>query len=125
MTKEELFAQVVKERKVLYNQSLRIPELVTTISPNDQMYEGVDEPYFEVGYSALNAIELTLLAAGKEKNEVENILDLPCGHGRVLRTIKAAFPMAQLSACDIDADAVDFCSRTFNATPIYSSHNGG
>jgi SAM-dependent methyltransferase len=38
----------------------------------------------------------------------------------VLRALKAAFPHARLTACDLDRDAVDFCARTFGAAPVYS-----
>ena len=47
------------------------------------------------------------------------MLDFACGHGRVMRTLKAAFPDALLTACDIDRDGVDFCARTFGAAPVY------
>ena len=46
-------------------------------------------------------------------------LDLPSGHGRVLRWIKAEFPDARLGAGDIDHDGVEFCAATFGATPVY------
>jgi SAM-dependent methyltransferase len=62
--------------------------------------------YFYCGRSALGAIRLALAAAGTSK--VRSILDLPCGHGRVLRVLKAAFPEAELHACDLDRTGVDF-----------------
>jgi SAM-dependent methyltransferase len=49
------------------------------------------------------------------------ILDFGCGHGRVLRALRAEFPNARITACDIDQDAVDFCVRTFGAEGVYSS----
>jgi SAM-dependent methyltransferase len=52
---------------------------------------------------------------------VRTILDLPSGHGRVLRYFRAAFPDALIAACDVDTDAVDFCARSFAAKPIYST----
>jgi SAM-dependent methyltransferase len=48
------------------------------------------------------------------------ILDLPSGAGRVLRVLKAAFPEAHLTACDLDREGVDFCSRVLGAEPVYS-----
>ena len=33
-----------------------------------------------------------------EKDRLGSVLDLPCGHGRILRALKAAFPDAKLSA---------------------------
>lgn len=55
------------------------------------------------------------------REEPKRILDLPCGHGRVLRMLKAAFPKAELTACDLERDGVDFCACTFGATPVYST----
>ena len=55
------------------------------------------------------------------KTEVRKILDLPCGYGRVLRMIHAAFPRATIHACNLNKDAVDFCAATFGAIPVYSS----
>ncbi len=77
--------------------------------------------YFYCGRSALGAIRLALAAAGTSK--VRRILDLPCGHGRVLRVLKAAFPEAELHACDLDRTGVDFCATRFGAKPIYSHSN--
>lgn len=90
------------------------------VSPSDQMYAGDADHYRRVGRSALRAIHLALVAAGREES-VDDVLDLPCGHGRVLRVLARAFPDARLTACDLDRNAVDFCARTFGATPAYSS----
>lgn len=92
--------------------------LIEEISPNDGMFVGNRIHYFAVAQGALECIRVALLAAGKQ--EVRSILDLPCGHGRVLRKLKAAFPDAALTACDIERDGVDFCARVFGATPVYS-----
>ena len=75
--------------------------------------------YFRVGQSALQAIKLAMLAAGKV--HVRTILDLPCGHGCVLRVLRAAFPRAAVTACDTDRDGVDYCARTFGVTPAYAA----
>jgi SAM-dependent methyltransferase len=91
----------------------------TEISPRDAMYGGNPKHYFGVGYSALRCIKAAIIAT--EKKDVNNILDFPCGHGRVLRTLRADFPDARIYACDLDRDGVDFCAKTFNAIPIYSS----
>jgi SAM-dependent methyltransferase len=94
------------------------------IADHDAMFERhkpADEAwdhYFHCGRSALRVIRLALAAAGK--TDVRRVLDLPCGHGRVLRVLKAAFPHAELHACDLDRDGVDFCARRFGAMPIHS-----
>jgi SAM-dependent methyltransferase len=82
-------------------------------------YTNADTHYFSVGQSALDAIRVCMHTAGKRR--VERILDLPCGHGRVLRHLKAAFPDAALTACDLNRDGVDFCARTFGAHPVYGN----
>jgi SAM-dependent methyltransferase len=82
----------------------------------DTLMEWLDE---EPANDAVRQVRLALLTAGKES--LGSILDFGCGHGRVLRTLKAAFPEAALTACDINRDGVDFCARTFGATPVYSS----
>jgi SAM-dependent methyltransferase len=90
------------------------------ISGEDGMFAGSRDHYFAVGESALHCIEVSMFAAGIKT--FESILDLPCGHGRVLRHLQSAFPGAQLTACDIDRGGVDFCAATFGATPVYG-HN--
>jgi SAM-dependent methyltransferase len=74
--------------------------------------------YLATGESALKAIRLALLAA--REPEPRSILDLPCGHGRVMRWLAAAFPDARLTACDLLTDGVAFCAETFGARAIDS-----
>jgi SAM-dependent methyltransferase len=85
------------------------------------MYNSYDEDdrdgYFSLGRAALDCIRVGLLTAQVESPK--SILDLPSGHGRVLRYLKAEYPEATLAACDIDHEAVNFCATTFGATPIY------
>jgi SAM-dependent methyltransferase len=64
---------------------------------------------------------LALLAAGRE--DPASVLDFACGHGRVMRSLKAAFPDARLTASDIDRAGIDFCARTFGAVPIESAED--
>lgn len=94
-------------------------DVIPLVSPNDKMFSAENpESYFLYGVSALHAIRnaQTLMGAPPPAR----ILDMPCGHGRVLRTLKAAYPTSDLTACDIDRDGVDFCAGTFGATPVYS-----
>jgi SAM-dependent methyltransferase len=93
-------------------------DVIREISPRDAMYGGDESAYFTSGDSALRCIRLAMSAAGVETPR--RILDLPCGHGRVLRSLKAAFPEAALIACDIDPDAVEFCSSVLGAIPVHS-----
>jgi SAM-dependent methyltransferase len=96
--------------------------VIDEVSPNDHMYKSargtdLDKAYVGHGRAALDSIRLAMLAAQKET--VTSILDLPSGHGRVLRVLKAEYPEARLTACDIYRDGVDFCSSAFGATGVY------
>ena len=97
--------------------------VIKEISPSDNMFQGNEEHYFNVGQSALNAILIGMQISNKDKSTIKRILDLPSGHGRVLRYLRSFFPTCEIMACDIDKDGVDFCSKTFGATSLYSSKN--
>ena len=73
-----------------------------------------------MGESAIDCIALALHGAGRPAASVERILDLPCGHGRVLRYLRGVFPRAEITACDLDRDGVEFCARRFGAIPVVS-----
>lgn len=88
------------------------------IAAGDEMYSGREKHYRSAGQSAWRCIAAALLAAGAE--EPERVLDMPCGHGRVLRVLRRALPDAAITACDLDKDGVDFCAEEFGAAPVYS-----
>lgn len=91
----------------------------STIAPGDQMFvPGQESHYFSVGEDGLNNVLASLMRSSGQA--VQQILDLPCGHGRVARHLRVAFPDATISFCDADTAAVDFCSQTFNGRAIYS-----
>jgi len=95
-------------------------EIISTISKNDEMFEGNQEIYLSIGKSALKCIDNALSAAEKKRDDIKTILDFGCGHGRVLRVLRAAFPNCSITACDVNRDGVNFCKKTFDAIPIYS-----
>jgi SAM-dependent methyltransferase len=95
------------------------------VSPEDEMYRGNAAHYFDVGESALHCLETALAAARRPRSTIRDILDLPCGHGRVLRFLRQAFPDARLTACDLNRDGVEFCARTFGAAPVFSREQPG
>jgi SAM-dependent methyltransferase len=103
--------------KALYDLSALHPN--RTVSPNDTMQAaGMEAQYFDLGRRAL---ELVLLSSQLcEQARFQDILDLPCGHGRVLRWLRAHYPSARITACDIERDGVDFCRQQFAAEPVYS-----
>lgn len=97
-------------------ESSKVDELV---SPYDEMAAANIQHYLDSGAEALNII-LSAVYNSKIK-KVGNVLDLPCGHGRVLRHIKAAFPEAAIDACDINTSGIHFCEAQFGAQPIQSA----
>jgi SAM-dependent methyltransferase len=94
--------------------------ILREIAPDDEMCNGPPQGYFLWALSALNSIMAAMRTAGV-RQAPERILDLPCGHGRVLRMLKAAFPHAEITACDLNRAGVDFCAQAFGAKPVYSS----
>lgn len=90
-----------------------------TIAARDTMVApGEPEQYFDLGRRALELIRFS--AELCDKPHYPDILDLPCGHGRVLRWLRAHYDYARITACDLDRDGVDFCARQFGALPVYS-----
>lgn len=91
------------------------------IHPEDEMFDRRHpDHYFDVGRSALEAIEVGIAEAGV--GDARRILDVPCGHGRVLRMLRGRWPDAEITACDLNRDAVDFCVRAFDAQGVYSAN---
>lgn len=101
--------------------------MVGLIAPDDLMYDSApgdrDLAYHALGRAALDSIRLALLAA--QKDSPKRILDLPCGHGRVLRILAAEYPGSEIVACDIDRRAVDFCAEALGARPLYGTEHPG
>jgi SAM-dependent methyltransferase len=88
------------------------------------MWQGDAFRYLSVGLSAARCIEKALRSVSKE-SEVGSILDFPCGHGRVLRFLRARFPDADIAGAEIDGSALDFCRRTFSIVPFLSKIHFG
>lgn len=95
------------------------PNVIDIVSASDAMLSGGDSRhYLGVGLSALAVVSAALEA--RCRLAPATILDMPCGHGRVTRALKAAFPESELFVSDIDRDGVEFCARTFGAHPLLS-----
>ena len=62
------------------------------ISPRDHMFNTDPNPvhYHALGFGALDCIRLAMLTA--QMSDVESILDLPSGHGRVPGSCGPSFP---------------------------------
>ncbi len=88
-------------------------------SPQDGMLLGdTHSHYLGVGISALTAIQsaATLWSIAPFKT----IMDFGCGHGRVLRWLRAAYPEAEIIGSDIDQDGVAFCASQLGSKPLQS-----
>ncbi len=91
-----------------------------TVSPQDGMLvEGLEEQYFDIGRRALELVQLSAKLC--DKPHYPEILDLPCGHGRVMRWLRAQYDYATITGCDLLRDGVDFCAKEFDAVPVYSN----
>jgi len=87
-----------------------------TISPNDAMFTGQPAHYFRVARSAMAGIRAA--RALQPPRKPQRILDFACGHGRVMRALRAYFPAAEIIGCDIDEDGIEFCRRTFGSRAV-------
>ncbi|HEX3229185.1 MAG TPA: class I SAM-dependent methyltransferase [Pyrinomonadaceae bacterium] len=93
-------------------------EVSRVVDPRDHMFNSGPDWYWSVGESGLAAVSSVLSLA--HNPPVRRILDLPCGHGRVGRHLKAAFPEADIVYCDLDAQGAEFCAREFGGTALVS-----
>jgi len=119
--------ELVKGRQELFDdpffQKDNIIELLNQVSfkihPLDMMFKlGAADHYLKVGLSAVTCIDKVLEVADSSK--VKNILDFPCGYGRVLRFLVKRFPDASFTASDIDSRAIKFCFKLFGSSPEIS-----
>jgi SAM-dependent methyltransferase len=108
------------EGRTWLSQADRMLGVAPEIAPDDEMFLGDRQHYFDVGDSALRCIENALRCAHRRKETIGRILDLPCGHGRVLRFLRKGFPQARVTACDLNRPGVAFCAATFAAEPVVS-----
>jgi SAM-dependent methyltransferase len=102
-----------QEKAMLHTVSLKVDR-------NDTMYELTRAGhYLSVGLSAIQCIENAIKTTGRP-HEIKHILDFPCGYGRVLRFLRAGYPDAEITVCEIDPAALDFCKKTLCAKPVMS-----
>jgi SAM-dependent methyltransferase len=86
-------------------------DVVRDIGATDPMYAYAPEMYFAAGQAALRCIRLAMLAADLQR--VSRVLDFGCALGRVLRSLRAGFPEATITACEIRKHDVEWCQKTF------------
>lgn len=58
-----------------------------------------------------------------ERASTDRILDFGCGHGRVMRWLRAAYPNARITGTDVDKGGVDFCAATFGSHTVVSGYD--
>lgn len=90
-----------------------------SLHPEDEMYTGSLDAYLAVGRSAMHVID-TALTATRSPAPL-SILDLPCGHGRVMRHLRHRFPDATIVGCDLLRSGVDYCAEQYGAIGVYST----
>lgn len=89
------------------------------ISPVDDMFGGNVVHYIRSGRAALDLITEAMMLAGRTR--FAEVLDAPCGGGRVTRHLKAFFPDATISVSDVDPAKQAFVVAQFGAQPLEAS----
>lgn len=103
-------------------QKYRKSEISTVIHPDDQMMIGAVNGWADYNYVGISTVEVILSLLSFCKTEhVRSILDFGCGHGRGARHIRACFPNARMTFCDIDEGASRFCAESFKGDVMASS----
>lgn len=92
------------------------PHMRTALSPKDTMFLGSQSHYLSVGLSALRIIETAMGDAPPPRR----ILDLPSGHGRITRFLRARFPNAEITCCDLDHEGALFAAHHFGTRAVLS-----
>lgn len=98
--------------------------ITLSLAPADNMFMlgfGRSDHYLKVGLSAIRCIETSLENSNVVLGSAPSILDFPCGHGRVLRFLRARYPSSAITVSEIDVNAIGFCEATFNCHGVVSS----
>jgi CBS domain-containing protein len=99
----------------------RVEQVRMEIYPEDPLFYGQRGMYLMAGASALQCVKNML--DREHSGPVGSILDMGCGHGRVMRMLRAAFPEAEITGCDVNHGAADFCAEFFGATPVHAPYD--
>jgi glycosyltransferase involved in cell wall biosynthesis len=119
MPKKISLAILKKFQDIYKIDSLDLAAINLTISQADPIWNS-PERYCEIGFSGLQSILQALHAAGKEKQHIKTILDFPSGWGRVLRFIRAYFSEAEVTAGELEPEALAFLAEQFNVKTLLS-----
>jgi SAM-dependent methyltransferase len=94
----------------------RAETLDQRISQHDDMFEGDIQHYLFAGRSALEVISEAMLLA--RKTRFDNLLDVPCGYGRVTRHLVKFFPDSQIFVSEKDKAKQHFSASTFGTKEL-------
>ena len=75
--------------------------------------------YVATGRQPLDAVGRALALAGLSWAETQTFLDFGAGYGRVLRWVRSSHPHVEVTAADINRQAVEFCAAKFGVTPLH------
>jgi SAM-dependent methyltransferase len=104
-------------------------KLDLTRSPKDEMFDPNDPEYWSMahylgtGMEAVRLIKNSLALINRTPEDVKDILDFPCGYGRVLRHMKVGFPDSNIVGSEIFQSCLDFCSDQFKIDTFLSDKN--
>jgi hypothetical protein len=87
------------------------------------MFHGDIDQYISVGHNAVRNIEESLKVANLSLRDMHSILDMPSGHGRVLRSLISKVSADKITACDILPGQIDFCEGEFKCKKHLSSED--
>jgi len=102
----------------------RFPEIMGGVHFNDDQLpiesnSGV-KFYKDTGLGAIDLIEDALKLSGRNFESITSCLDLGCGYGRVLRYLHKKIDPRNITACDINREAVQFCKKEFGVKALFS-----
>jgi SAM-dependent methyltransferase len=104
------------------NEKGLLGRVTLTLDPADEMFiPRRADHYLKVGLSAMRCIDASLENSNVIEDSAPSILDFPCGHGRVLRFLRARYPSADITVSEIDVNAINFCEETFKCHGVVSS----
>lgn len=118
---EEVRRQLLADPSLSRDARSLLERVSLACHPLDTMFRrGNAAHYLGVGLATIDLLDTALLPKG-EGREIQMVLDMGCGFGRILRFLRARFPSATVVACDIDGKAVRFCAQAFSAVGIQST----
>lgn len=84
---------------------------------DDMIWSADTASYFRVGLEALQLIHRAAALIPAVPRPLR-MLDLPCGHGRAMRWMRAAYPGAELYGCDVQQHGMAFCQVEFGSKSL-------